>query len=83
MTAKKLRPFHESIVQRIKEADVIQLEGIAALLETTLVPKNHTEIIIAWMTRCVSLRFNRERTVKIAHMILEQGHQQAEKNTTP
>jgi hypothetical protein len=83
MTAKKLRPFHESIIKQIKTADAIQLEGIASLLETTLVPKNHTEIIIAWMTQCVSLRFNRERTVKIAHILLEQGHQLAEQNATP
>lgn len=81
MTAKKLRPFHESIIRQIKTADKIQLEGIALLLETTLVPKNHTEIIIAWMTRCISLSFDRERTVKIAHIVLEQAQQKTHPNS--
>jgi len=83
MTAKKLRPFHESIVQRINEADANQLKEIASLLETTLVPKNHTQIIIAWMTRCVSLRFDRSLTLKIGHIVLEQGHKQAEQSPSP
>lgn len=45
----KLRPFHETIVDAIREAETFtSLETLGSLIENTKIPENHGAIITAW-----------------------------------
>lgn len=46
------RPFHETIVDAIRQASSTQLECLATLIKATKVPKGHDEIIAAWKAMC-------------------------------
>lgn len=73
MTAKKLRPFEETIVEAIKTANSSQLEIVAALLEHTIITKDHAFIVSTWLNRCVGFHFDAKYATKIAHIVLAQG----------
>jgi hypothetical protein len=50
---KKRRPFHETIVDHIREElDVDDLDSFGRLIMATKIPKNHDAIISAWEKRC-------------------------------
>lgn len=57
-SSTKKRPFHESVVDIIKEASHEQLNLLAAILMNTAIPKNHREIASAWDTRVREVGWN-------------------------
>ena len=44
----EVRPFHESIVGVINDADTMELEILAQILKMTEIPENHDDILTAW-----------------------------------
>jgi hypothetical protein len=57
-TEKKVRrPFHETIVDQIREETTFSddLAWLGRLIMATKIPKNHDAIIVAWQTRCLEL----------------------------
>ncbi|MFA6588303.1 MAG: hypothetical protein WCT08_04485 [Patescibacteria group bacterium] len=48
---RRLKPFHESIVDVIQNALWFELQGLSKLLLVTKIPKNHDAIIEAWTRR--------------------------------
>lgn len=56
MAAKKLRPFHETIVKVLKQASGSDLRLIATLLLETRIPKKYREnVLAAWQERSVGM----------------------------
>ncbi len=53
-------PFHETIVDAIKTASNLELQGLGELIKRTGVPKNHDAIIVAWTERGFKLGWDRE-----------------------
>ncbi len=49
------KPFHEAIVEMLKQASEAELETLGNLLIRTKIPKGHDEIIAAWKTRCAEM----------------------------
>jgi len=72
VTEPKLRPFHETIVDAMKGATLFQLEIIIVLLETTVIPKNHDQIVTTWREQCLMLEVSFNLEEKIARIILAQ-----------
>jgi hypothetical protein len=52
MTIVARKPFHEAIVEMLKQASSAELETLGHLLMITKIPKGHSEIIAAWSVRC-------------------------------
>jgi DNA-directed RNA polymerase alpha subunit len=50
---EKRHPFHETIVNAIREATRDQMEILAALMKSTIITKNHEVIIAAWERRVI------------------------------
>ena len=42
------KPFHESVVDAINDADPLDLRIIGSIIVATKVPEGHDEIIAAW-----------------------------------
>lgn len=81
MTAKKRRPFHESVISVIKAANSTQLVSIANLLETTVIPKNHALIAAAWLEQCVSFCVDEKFSSRVAQSVLQQGKPEQQTET--
>ena len=47
----KFRPFHETIVEAIREASDTELWRLATLINKTIIPNGHEEIIAEWKRR--------------------------------
>ena len=45
------RPFHETIVDAIREATSTELHCLARLIKRTTIPKDHDVIVTAWDER--------------------------------
>ena len=54
----KFRPFHEVIVDNIRNATSMQLVLISQQLQTITIPKNHQNIIDAWKQRIREMHFD-------------------------
>ena len=54
---KARRPFHETLVDQIREETVFSddLIWLGRLIMATKIPRNHDAIIEAWQRRCVEL----------------------------
>jgi len=46
------RPFHETIVDAIREATGTEMHCLARLIKRTVIPKDHGRISAAWQERC-------------------------------
>ncbi len=60
----ELKPFHESIVDLIRNlkvdspGDWPRLNQLAEIIKSTKIPKNHDEIIAAWQEQVQRLKVN-------------------------
>ena len=55
MMKNKFRPFHETILNAIRQATVAGIHALAPLVIETIIPENHDEILSAWKERCQEL----------------------------
>lgn len=58
------RPFHEVIIDNIRNATGTQLVLIGQQLQTVTIPKNHQAIIDAWTARIREMHFDDEGVTK-------------------
>lgn len=71
------RPFHETIVDAIKRAHVIELQPLALLIVDTKIPKNHDAILAAWEQRLKEVGWDPKDT-SVPAVLLEQKQEAAE-----
>lgn len=69
--AKERRPFHETIVDAIREAIIYEMRGLGKLVVETKIPKNHDEITLAWRRRLKDLDWS-EKDDRVLAAINEQ-----------
>lgn len=53
-----LLPFHESIVDVINDASFAELPCLQRLLETTAIPENYVNIIVAWERKILAMNYH-------------------------
>ncbi len=61
--SSSLKPYHESVVDVINQAQVHELDILASLLKATKLPKGHEEVAEAWNRRLADLGGNDEAGV--------------------
>ncbi|MBI2065784.1 MAG: hypothetical protein HYT68_01805 [Candidatus Zambryskibacteria bacterium] len=82
--ASKPLSFHKSIVQAIGEVSSHEeMAYLAKLIRTTVIPKDHDEIVAAWIVRCHELKgllFHTRKGVLIdSHGVIESVFDQLNK----
>lgn len=78
METAVLRPFHESIIEIIKNASCSSMLVLVDVLKTTRIPKNHDAIIEAWNTRWQELGIPIDLGVE-ANLLLQKMETEKEK----
>jgi hypothetical protein len=69
-TVVERKPFHEAVVEMLKQASDTDLEALGSLLLRTVIPKGHDEIVGAWNARCAELCWSPESAQFVAKDIL-------------
>jgi hypothetical protein len=77
MTAT-LKPFHESIVDAIKQAELsFHFQILAQIIKTTKIPKGHDEILAAWERQISEAGLNND--LDVIASVLEQKQAEEKK----
>jgi hypothetical protein len=74
------RPFHEAIICVIQSSRGSELVPIARILEGTVIPKGHDEIVAAWRSKAKEQGFTEDSIEGVAQSLLLHKKEQVEKN---
>ncbi|MBI2482262.1 MAG: hypothetical protein HYV76_01730 [Candidatus Vogelbacteria bacterium] len=72
------RPFHETILEAIRQASSTELKCLATLIKATKVPKGHDEIVAVWNERRKAMCWDDE-DLGVPANLLEQKQANAKK----